>query len=659
MKIDIILLKKWIHKKINIDNFIKKLSFVGFETFIENEKLNISIPHNRNNSSNLFSIINEVNGLINLSKFKKKEKKLIKKIDNSIKNIKIDNNFCYYYSAIIIKNINNTKNTPNNIKNILTDNKIKTKNLIVDILNYIFIITGQPTHAYDLDKINGDIEIVKIDKNITIKTINEENVDVKKDTFVIKDNNKIISIPGIIGSYDSKIDKKTKNILIEIALFDKNKIKEINSIYNIDSLSSKYFENGINLKYLNLTANLIKKIFKKITNKEHSQELEIINKNNICKNITIKKKTITNILGFYIRNKKIEKALKKRHFNFIKKKKSWDIEIPYHRSDIENENSIISEILKYVGYENIPEKQIKTHNEICKKKNINEDIRNYLINNGFYEVINYSFVNKNFEKKISNLKYIKIKNPISENMSIMRTSLLQGLTKNAAMNLNRQKENIKIFEIGNIWNNNKSNISIGLMCTELLNIENFYNNKEKTFYILKNITENIISLYDNKAKINFIENKYNHLNENISSSILLNNEIIGNIGLLSKDINDFFDIKKKLYFFEINIKKIKNKIIYFKELSKFPKIKKDISFVLNKNIQYKELKNHISKIKINNLKKIKLINLYEDNKTEKTITIRFIFQSKKKTLKDENINKKIQKIQKITIKKLNIKIKGL
>lgn len=94
-------------------------------------------------------------------------------------------------------------------------------------------------------------------------------------------------------------------------------------------------------------------------------------------------------------------------------------------------------------------------------------------------------------------------------------------------------------------------------------------------------------------------------------------------------------------------------------MSKFPKIKKDISFVLNKNIQYKELKNHISKIKINNLKKIKLINLYEDNKTEKTITIRFIFQSKKKTLKDENINKKIQKIQKITIKKLNIKIKGL
>lgn len=663
MKIDTNLLKKWIKKNININEFINKLSFVGFETFLENNKLNISIPYNRNNSSNLFSIINEVSGLINISYFKKKEKLLTKNIDNSISCIKIDETFCYYYAAIIIKNINNNKDTPNNIKDILIDNKIRINNPIVDILNYIFIITGQPVHAYDLDKIDNNIEITKINKNTNIKTINYENIFIKKDSFVIKDNSKIISIPGIIGSYDSKIDKNTKNILIEVALFDKNKIKELNNIYKIDSLSSKYFENGININYLNKTVNLIKILFKKIMNSSIYKELEIKSKNinNLNKNINIKKKYITKLLGFYVRNKVIEKAIQKRFFNFKRKYKSWDIEIPYHRSDIENENNIISEILKCIGYENIPEKQIKSYNEIYNKRNINEYIRNYLTNNGFYEVINYSLVNESFEKNFMNEKYIKIKNPISENMSIMRTSLIQGLLKNASINLNRQKNNIKIFEIGNVWKgiNNKSKLNIAIICTELLNIKNHYNNNEETFYILKKIAENIINLYNKKKYIKFKEKKYKYLNENISASILLGNKNIGSIGLLSNKINKLFNFKKKLFFLEIKIKNIKNKNTYFKELSKFPKIEKDISFILNKNIKYENLINFLLKIKIKNLKKIKFVNLYENNNLEKTITLKFIFQSNIETLKDKYVNKKIQKIQKLSIKNFNIKIKGL
>ena len=221
-------------------------------------------------------------------------------------NIKNNNKkFCYAYSLIIIKDIDNTLETSDEIKETLIHNKIPLINFIVDILNYVTLVTGYPLHAYDYDAISNNLIIDKLQKEETFFTVNKNEIKLKKNSLIIRDEkNNILSIPGIIGSDTSKIKNTTKNILIENAIFNKHFIEKLSKTYKIKTKASEIFSKGANINNRNMANNLLLSILnpKDITYFEKFyKDLKLIKKN-----INLYKKNILNMLGFFITDDIIE-----------------------------------------------------------------------------------------------------------------------------------------------------------------------------------------------------------------------------------------------------------------------------------------------------------------------------------------------------------------
>ncbi len=666
MKFNIRFLKNWLGKKINYFNIVEKLNFSGFETTIEKNIVNVIVPYNRPNFNNLFGIIQELSGLIDIRYFKTKCKKLKQKIHNKneIINIK-ETNFCPVYISIIIKDFDNKIKTDKKIENLLKQNDIKLHNYIVNLTNYILLVTGQPLHAYDLEKINSKINIVKIKKNISFNTLNECKINLKKNTITISDDsNRVLALPGIIGSSYAKVDKDTTNIIIECAIFEKNCIKKIANQYKLKTDSSNIFGNGVNIHNIDIACNY----FLKILNKSKNTKIKIY-KNQYKlpfkkKYINIKNTYINKIIGKKIKCSIIDKYLKKKCIKYKKYVDYRKIKIPYNRPDITIPESIISEILKCYGYEKIKPQAIISKAQInttYENQNTNK-LRNYLINSGFNEVINYSFVEDKLEHTLLNRNFLKIKNPMSDKMNIMRSSLLQGLLKNILNNISRNNNDLNFFEIGNIWTHkNQENLNLGIITGNDFLFTDLYNT-EKVFYVIKNIIENIANIL--KKHITFKKNNttIKCIDQQISCEIYINNLKIGIIGKVNNIISNSLLFKKNIYFAELYLSKIytTNKTEpNFLQISKFPKIIRDISFDLKKEIEYQNIYIYIKTIKINNLKEFYLLSTYIDNKNEKkTLTFRFVFQSIKNTLTDELIKDEINKINEKISKKFNAFIKG-
>ncbi|HIH2762589.1 MAG TPA: phenylalanine--tRNA ligase beta subunit-related protein [Candidatus Azoamicus sp. MARI] len=661
MKINLNLIKKWFYENINIENIANKLTDVGFETFIEKNILNISVPNNRHDCTNLLSILNEI------SKFYK-----IKKIDTvylttNQQNEKIkvyikEKSFCPIYCYAIIKNINNNKQTPIEIEEHLKLNEINTHNFIIDILNFSTLITGQPLHAYDKNKISKKIFIEKSNKNITTSSINNVNIHIEKNNFIIRDdNNNILSIPGKIGTLSSKVDKNTTSIIIESAYFSEKAFK--NS--NVNTLSSNIFKYGINLQLIK--PSLIYAI-NLINNIQDSNSYAIIEK--ICKKYIPKKKIIIlkkNYLSKFtnINEINLNDIFEYTGINIKIFKNSWKFTIPSHRKDIEIKENIIADIIKFYGYNEIKELPLindTTHinKAYFRGKNNDNKTIHFLLSNGFNEIITYSFVDKNIELLItSNDSIINIKNPMSENNNVLRTNLIQGMIKTFKLNINKGNEKIKIFEIGNVYTQNKNKIivkkKLACMCEENDIITENENYKCNTnFFIIKKLLENIISkIYKNKNIEFEINNKNNYLNENISANVIIKNKKIGEIGLLNNNFLNALSIKNNIYFFQIDLNFNNKENIQIKKISKLPIIKRDISIILKKDETYSNLKKYITKLNINDLKEIKFMNVFEINNS-KSINIRLIFQNNKKTLTDNEINSKTFLIIDMIKQKFNV-----
>lgn len=667
MKINIDVLKYWTKNTIDIDMVLDKLTLIGFETYKENNNLNVNIPYNRQNSSNLFSILYELNKLYSFN-----DKQLFLKKNLYINDfvIKIyDKTFCPIYNTIIINNIDNNAFVPTFITCMLQDNGISLTNSIIDILNYVTLIFGQPLHAYDLKKISKRIDITKTTKAEQVFLLNEFRINIDKDIFVTRDSNRIIAIPGIMGSFDSKIDKKTTDIFLESAFFKPKYISELSKKLNLKTCASDLFKTFINPNLTKKSLIYAANLFVDFYNASCSNISEKYYKNYLLKDkkIRLYKKSISDIIGCSLSINVISTLLSKLKFKFEDFKTYWRIIIPAYRSDIILEENIIAEIVKLYGFNKIKEKQITTitHiNSVDQKNFLLKKITTMLIEKGFFEVINYSFLDSSIEKLLHKKdNFVYLKNPLSKNLDILRSNLIHGLLKTVSINLNKNKYEINIFEKGNIFYYENENLitldSLACICTENVIFTNHKNYDHFTFFFLKGLIEEIFYIINLQDKLSFKKEHVEYLNTDVSTSIFINNKKVGCLGLINETSLKLFSIKKDFYFFSLNLtdQKISDSKI-FKQFSKYPFIKRDLSIVCEYNITYKSIIEYINELKIEHLVNIELLNvfLFKQNKT-KSITLRFLFQSFYETLLDNTINNVLEKIQVFLIKKFNVVIR--
>ncbi len=667
MKFRIKDLQNYLRGNIDWKKIVQDLTLKSFETNFSNDILEVDILPNRYpDASSLIGLAKEISRVSGLNFFENKIrlKESYKKIDKNL--VKIQNPHCFYYFGKIILNVKN-KPSPEWLKEFVEFYGFNSVNFLVDLSNFVMIEYGAPLHIFDLDKITLPIYVRLAKKGEKFISLEDKEYELLGEEIVIADKNQILGLAGIKGGKNSAVDLQTKNIFIEAAVFDPVKIYSTSRKLNLKTEASFRFERKVapirslqallRLSYLiqkNLGGEILKGVIgeKKIKDKVINFNIERLNK----------------FTGINFTKNEVRKIFKKLDIKVISENKNiFKLILPLDRLDLENEEDIIEEVIRIYDLNKIPtvyEIPFKEVN-IAPEIEFNNYLRKILTKAGYDEVHNYSFfgdkdlkyadyadftqtMQKNISAKSafdSAKSAIEVLNPISENYKYFQTSLIPNLLKSVHLNQFFFKE-IKIFEISKIayWEKEKIN-------------ENFYLGICFAFKdyveILKEL-KGVLRVLENELKINF---NLKEINQN-QAEIFINNEKIGMFGLIPKKVLEDYDLDLKVGVIEINIENLRKYLKLIKKFESwpiFPSIVRDLSFFVDEKIKFSEIEKEIKKQQFNFLKEIKLIDVYFTDK--KSMTIRFIFNHPERSLKDEEVNIEIEKIEKFLKDKFKINLR--
>ena len=631
-----------IHKKENIENLLTQLGLevdsikkVGKDYIID-----IEFTPNRGDCLSIYGTSRDIAAFKNKKVTLPSLSKHIFKKDNIYVN-KVSSDICSEYRYMLLDNLSAQTKTPKFIKDRLIKCDISPINLIVDISNYVMIELGQPTHAFDLDKINGKLNIVASKKIYKFIGINNKEYEIKKGTPVIIDEKDIVhALPGVIGSKLSSVNKDTKNILFESAFFIPDVVRSLSRKYRIQTDSSYRFERGVDYNLPEIALSRIHFLLSKEISTDHCRINKISHKSLLTKSKSFKcdYSLFNRILGIELKKTKIKSILNNLGFIF----KSDMVYVPSYRFDVSSNYDLVEEVCRLIGYDNIPELPIEaTSSSNVEQKNYND----ILVILGYKEVINYSFVPKSYTDEENNMI---LRNPISSDKSVMRDSLLPGLLKNISYNYNRKHKSIRFFESGKIYIKDKNkiketNLLSGVLYGLTSPIDLASNQSEVSLGDLKS---DILSLIPGSDFIVCKDSLY--FDNKNCLAIVLNDKKVGECGLVKQECTHDFDIKNNVFAFEVNKSLLPSlhKMSYSK-ISQYPAVYKDITLECNLDEDIAYMTRNIKNKSYKYMKNIRIKDIFIDKdklQLNRYITLELCLQSVDKTLSDEDINKAINNI---------------
>ncbi len=628
----------------------------------------------------LIAVLNNLNP--DKENIPKKTKKLIIpsvkdfKIDNHDREIKViveNINDCPRYSGLTISGIE-VKESPDWLKNRLKSIDVRPINNIVDITNFVLFETGQPLHAFDADKIKGSKVIVKnLEQGSKFISLDEVERELSKEDLMICNSEEGMCIAGIFGGAKSGVTYKTKNVFLESAYFNSKTIRKTSKRLGLKTEASFRFERGTDPEMTIYALKRAALLIKNITGGKISSDIiDVYPKPVEKKKINISYKNINRLIGKSIDKKIIKNILKSLEIKILNETdEGLILSIPTYRVDVTREADIVEEILRIYGFNNIDiPSQVKSSLTFSLKPNKNKienSISDLLSSNGFFEIYNNSLT-KSAYSEIANIykseNNVKILNPLSKDLNVLRQTLLFGGLESIIHNLNRKITDLKFYEFGNTYHlisekSSNENILSKYLEVKHLTIfitgrkypENWNTTNEKVdFFYIKALVNNILKrlgiYYSNlKTEINHSEIFDESLVYNFKKTKLVE------FGLLRKKLLKLFDIKQEVYYSDLNwdssIKLIKNNEINYKEIPKFPEVRRDLALLIDKNIQFADIKELAFKTEKYLLKSVNLFDVYKGDKIEagkKSYALSFILQNPNKTLTDKVIGKTMNKL---------------
>ena len=570
---------------------------------------------------------------------------------------------CSAYSAVSISNLKLKKKFPENIKKSLTAAGIQSIHPLVDIVNFVMLESGQPMHVFDQDKIEGDIEVRFAGSKEQIKILGEKNLKLTKDCLVISDKKEPIAFAGISGGLNHSVSKKTKNFIIESAFFDPSVIKGKARRYGFQTDASQRFERGVDFNLHEIALKEALLIIQEIYQADISQIETTKNKYFPKKKlISISSADVNQKLGTNLNENTIKSILNRLEIKLIKRNKfNLTFEVPSHRFDLSIKEDLIEEVARIVGYDNLPQiksNQVSQHYEKSKYDFVNQ-MKIFMINKGFNEVINYSFLDK---QSLENLgleeKSISIKNPLNNSLSTLRTSLLPSLAANLEFNINRGQNFLNIFEIGKSFSNTSSMEALNLagLIYDDEKFKNWNTNQNYDFFFLKGLLEDFFEEF-RIEKVSWKRSKNVLLHPFASADIHLNRKLIGSVGSINPSFLKSLGLNKAFFYFEINIESLpRNDLEKLKAPSIYPISQRDFSFEIDKDISYDQVTECIHNSSKNFLISSRIFDIYDGQNIsdgKKSIAFRLSWGSDKKTLSEEDISKEANLIISGMQEKLN------
>lgn len=546
--------------------------------------------------------------------------------------------------------------SPTCLQTYLIKSGIRPINNIVDITNYVMLEYGQPLHAYDLDKLSGsEIKVEEAKSSDSLTSLDGETRKLEEGDIVIKDGEKIIGLAGIMGGLDTEVTDSTKNILIESACFNKAQIRKTSARLGLRSEASSRFEKGVSPSFCQDSADRVAYLVEQLSAGVSSSNVLVVDKaEEEVNKVELRYKRTNELLGTDLSKEQMINYLERLEFKVDDKGDTALVDVPSFRSDIEIEEDLIEEIGRIFGFHNIEAKALV--GKLSKGRMSDNKAKEYRLKNdlfalGYSEVLTYSFVSPrlNLRAGITDEKlcdFIKLKNPLGEEFSVMRTSILPNHLEIISRNLNNNCKELSTFEIGNVF------------------IKGDFDEIEKRRLVVTSYGD--VDFYSFKAdfltlmsrrgirNIDFVARDDIELyHAGRCAEMFVDGESIGLMGEISYKTREEFSINKRVYTLEVDmdlINDLTNTQITYEKIIKFPAIYRDLSLVVDKDVTHSFIKSLILADTPEILEGIRLADIYtgeQIDEDKKSLTYEIIYRAKDRTLVDKEVNKIQENIIKI------------
>ncbi|CAH2212386.1 phenylalanine--tRNA ligase subunit beta [Tepidibacter aestuarii] len=584
-------------------------------------------------------------------------------------NIKIEEeDLCRRYATRIIKNVK-IEASPYWMQRRLIEAGVRPINNIVDITNYVMLELGQPLHAFDLEKLGRETIVVRrAEDEEKFTTLDDVERTLDSNMLLITNGEKSVAIAGVMGGANSEVSDNTKTILLESANFDADSIRRTSKKLNLRTEASAKFEKGIDVNLvetaINRAAQLIEQlnagtVLKGIVENYNAPVKE--------QKITVRPQRINKLLGENISLNQFVEILESLEFKCELIEDKVELTVPSFRLDMVEEADVLEEVARIYGYENIPSKMLYGDNTMglqTIEQLFEEGIKSSLVSMGLNEILTYSFVSPRGVDKINLSKdsikrnFIKIKNPLGEETSVMRTTLLPNMLDVAARNNSRKVEEFAAFEIGNTF----------MPMDEIMPVErksiciSMYKDSID-FFDMKGVVE---ELFKNIGFENYEvlpEKNHTTFHPGRCANIVYNDNIVGVFGELHPDVLENYDISKRGYAAEFDFELLltyANDEKLYTPLPKYPAMTRDIALLIKDEVYVKEIEDIITKNSQGLVESFKLFDVYKGEQIEegyKSVAYSLVYRSKDNTLTDEEVNKVHENILKELSEQINANLR--
>ncbi len=569
---------------------------------------------------------------------------------------------CKRYAGVTLTNIA-IGESPEWLKNRLLSIGLSPINNVVDITNFVMHETGQPLHAFDYAKIKDQQVIVKtLPANTSFTTLDDKKRTLKAEDLMICDSVSPMCIGGVFGGLTSGVTESTTSIFLESAYFDAASIRKSAMVHQLKTDASFRFERGTDPNGTLYALKRAALLLKEVTGASISSEIVDIYPTKIAPlEIAVSYRNISRLIGQEIPKDRILSIL---NLLDIEPKNitetGFKAFVPTFRVDVTREADVIEEILRIYGFNNIklPDSagsSFLANSQAKELDKIQQKIASYLVNNGYFEIMTNSLTKPAYTHLTNSLnanENVEILNKLSEDLGVMRQSLLFSGLEVIARNINYKQSDLKVFEFGKQYFKREGKYQeekrLAIFITGLEKDKQWNSDEiEADFYQLKGIAEGVL------GRLNLSSTNVSKKTSDVFSNGLsykLGEKIAVEAGSINRTILKKMGIKQKVFYADFNwdlLLRKTNDTIIVKQISKYPVVRRDLSLVINKSISYQDILELTRKTERNLIKSVDVFDLYEGDKIEKSkkaYSLKFILQDDKKTLTDKIIDKTMKKL---------------
>jgi phenylalanyl-tRNA synthetase beta chain len=575
------------------------------------------------------------------------------------KQIHLHSTGCPRYAGRVIKNINAQAPTPQWMADALSRSGIRVHSVLVDITNYVLLEQGQPLHAFDLSKIDGDIQVRQAKPQEKLKLLNEQEIELGDDVLVISDDNKVLAMAGIMGGLDSSVTDTTTDIFLESAFFDPLAIAGRARRYGMHTDASQRYERGVDFELAMPAIERATQLIVELAGGEAGDVVLVEQPHVLPKRLPIDLTLaqVNQLLGYEVAAEFVEDTLSRLGMQVGGSAAGWQVTPPSYRFDIAIKEDLIEEVARIYGYDNIKTKMPVLEIELkpAQDRLSIQQLRQTLVSLGYQEAISFSFADEKLEKQLNpDVKLLTLANPISSELGAMRSTLLSSLIPSVQHNLNRQQSRVRLFETGLRFDyQNAASIqdlkqipTLALIATGTAIPEQWHAKAQPMdFYDLKGEIERILN--GSRLQAQFEPSQQVWLHPGQSANIVVQGQVIGYLGRLHPSLEDQLDLGKT-WVCELDLEVLLQPYVSnFTELSRFPTVRRDIAILINANMTINQIQHTIQSAAGEWLIQSWLFDVYTGQGVEagqRSLAFALLWQHPERTLEDAEIKEGMQRV---------------